>query len=55
MAACRGEAAIASDCNMRYQDLFILSAPLGNAFAQTTLLSLQNNRVEQADCAPKVG
>jgi hypothetical protein len=39
---------------MRYQDLFIPSALLGNVFAQTTL-SIQNNRLEQAECAPKVG
>ncbi|KAF2850618.1 hypothetical protein T440DRAFT_468203 [Plenodomus tracheiphilus IPT5] len=39
---------------MRYQYLFIPSALLTNAFAQTPTLSLQNNRVEQAGCAPKL-
>ncbi|KAF7445909.1 hypothetical protein A1F99_092000 [Pyrenophora tritici-repentis] len=39
---------------MRYQYLFIPSALLGNAFAQAPTLSLQNNRVEQANFAPKL-
>ncbi|KAF1935116.1 hypothetical protein EJ02DRAFT_147440 [Clathrospora elynae] len=39
---------------MRYQEFFISGALLGNAFAQTTILSLQNNRLEQADCARKL-
>ncbi|RMZ74102.1 hypothetical protein GMOD_00004943 [Pyrenophora seminiperda CCB06] len=43
-----------SKINMRYQYLFIPSALLGNAFAQAPTLSLQNNRVEQAGCAPKI-
>ncbi|KAH8621316.1 hypothetical protein IG631_24017 [Alternaria alternata] len=39
---------------MRFLHVSVPSALFANAFAQTTIVSLQNNRVEQAGCAPKV-
>ena len=45
---------VSLEFSMRFLHLFFPSALVGNAFAQTAIVSLQNNRIEQAGCAPKV-